>query len=121
MSDQTQPKGAAHLSDADFVATLKQAGDQPVFVDFYAEWCGPCKLAAPIIDKLADEYRGKAVLAKVDVDAHNDLAKQFGVMSIPTVIVFKRQGEESKEVNRLIGFQGEPKYREMLDKALSAG
>lgn len=113
----TAVTGAPHWNAADFPAKLKQAGDLPVIVDFYAEWCGPCKLAAPIIDKLATEYKDKAVIAKVDTDENNDLAAQYGVMSIPTVIVFKKQGEEMVEIDRKIGFPGEPGYRQMIEKA----
>lgn len=113
MSDQTKQTGAVHLSDAAFQTTLDKAGDQPVFVDFYADWCGPCKLAAPIVDKLADEYQGKVVIAKLNVDDNPESAKMFGVMSIPTVIVFKN----GAEVDRKIGFPGEQGYREMIGKA----
>lgn len=118
MSDQTKPTGAVHLSDADFASTLKSAGDKPVFVDFFAEWCGPCKLAAPIVDKLAGEYAGQAVITKLNVDENPDSTRQYGVMSIPTVVVFKNVNGEMKEVDRKIGFPGEAGYREMLDKQI---
>lgn len=114
MSDSN---GAKHLSSQDFQATLDQAAkdNQPVFVDFYADWCGPCQMAAPIVDKLAGEYAGKAVVAKVNVDENNDISGEHGVMSIPTVIIFKN----GEEVDRKIGFPGEDGYREMLDQAIS--
>ena len=117
MSDKatTQPKGAIHLSDEDFQKALDTAG-MPVLVDFYAEWCGPCKLAAPIIEKLADEYRGKVLMAKLDVDENSATAQKYGVMSIPTVIIFKKDGDQVKEVDRKIGFPGEAGYRQMIDK-----
>lgn len=116
---QTQkPAGAIHLTTDDFEKTLAEAGDKPVFVDFYAEWCGPCKLAGPVVDKLAVEYADKVVVAKVDTDENNELARQFGVMSIPTTILFKRDGDQAKEIDRKIGFPGEQVYRQMLDKAL---
>jgi thioredoxin 1 len=114
------PTGALHWSSAEFDAKLKEAGDKPVIVDFYAEWCGPCKLAAPIIDKLSTEYATKAVIAKVDTDENNDLAAKYGVMSIPTVVVFKKQGDAMVEVDRKIGFPGEPGYRQMIDKVVGA-
>lgn len=112
MSDTNQ--GAAHLNQDTFAKTLADAGDQPVMVDFYAEWCGPCKMAAPVIEELATEYVGKAVIAKVDVDAENKLAQDHRVMSIPTVIVFKN----GEEVERMTGFAGKDGYVKMITKAL---
>jgi thioredoxin 1 len=117
MSDTTQ-KGARHLTAEDFQTTVddaKKAGI-PVFVDFYADWCGPCQIAAPVVDKLAGEYDGKAIIAKLNVDDHNSIAGQYGVMSIPTVIVIN----DGEEVDRKIGFPGEAGYREMLDKVVKA-
>ncbi len=108
--------GATHLTDANFEDTIKKA-DMPVFVDFFAEWCGPCKLAAPIVEKLAGEYDGKVLIAKLDVDDSHDTAAKFGVMSIPTVIMFKTVDGEIQEVSRKVGFPGEAGYRQMLTKA----
>ena len=82
-------------------------------VDFWAEWCGPCKMAAPVIDGLADEYAGKVTVAKLDVDAEPEIAQKFGVMSIPTVILFKDGGELSRQV----GFAGKQGYLDLLKKA----
>ncbi len=109
-------KGAPHISDADFQKTL-DGSSSPILVDFFAEWCGPCKLAAPIIDKLSDEFQGKMTIVKLDVDANPETAKKYGVMSIPTVLVFKKEGNEVKEVDRKIGFPGEEGYRQMISKA----
>lgn len=114
MNDQSKNGGAPHLTSDDFDKTLADAGEMPVLVDFYADWCGPCQLAAPVIEKLADEYKGKAVVAKVDVDANNELAQKFGVMSIPTVILFHKGEVKDKQ----IGFSGEQMYTGMLDKVL---
>ena len=86
----TQTKGAPHLTDADFEKTLDTAG-MPIFVDFYATWCGPCKQAAPIIEKLAEEYKGKVLIAKMDVDEQPQAAQKHGVMAIPTCIIFRWQ------------------------------
>lgn len=113
MSDDKQ-NGAPHLSAADFKNTLNNAGGLPVLVDFYADWCGPCKMAAPIIDKLAGEYKGKMIIAKLNADENNQVSAEHGVMSIPTVIVF--QGDE--EVDRQIGFPGEDGYRQLIEKHL---
>lgn len=108
---------AQHLTDDDFQKTIDEAG-MPVFVDFYAEWCGPCKLAAPVVDKLADEYQGKILIVKVDTDANQKVSQQFGIMSIPTTVLLKKDGEETKELDRKIGFPGEQAYRQLLDKIL---
>lgn len=114
MSDAVM--GASHLDLSNFDSTLKEAGDKPVLVDFYADWCGPCKMAAPIIEAMVDEYEGKAVITKVDVDENNELASKFGVMSIPTVIVFKH----GKEVKRQTGFAGKQGYVALLESAMAA-
>jgi thioredoxin 1 len=119
MTDTTQtsaPAGAVHLSMDDFDQTVASAGT-PVFVDFYAEWCGPCKMAAPIVDKLSEEYKGRVLIAKLDVDENRELAQKYGVMSIPTVLVFKQDGDKIVELDRKVGFPGEAGYRQMLDKA----
>lgn len=113
-----QHKGATHLTDATLTDVLKKT-DQPVMVDFFAQWCGPCQMAAPIIDKLADEFAGKVLIAKVDVDENQASAQQFGVMSIPTVIVLRKTGQDEVEVvSRQVGFPGEEGYRTMLATAL---
>lgn len=104
---------AAHISDDQFDEQVLKS-DIPVIVDFYAEWCGPCKAAAPIIDRLADEFAGKVKIVKVDVDQSNK-SGNFGVMSIPTVIAFKA----GAEADRQIGFGGEEKYREMINKVIT--
>lgn len=110
-------KGVAHLTSDNFKKTLDGAGDKPVLVDFYAEWCGPCKMAAPIIEELGGEYKGKAVIAKVNVDEQNPLAAQYGVMSIPTVIVYVK----GEEVDRQIGFAGKAGYVKMIEEAMPEG
>jgi thioredoxin 1 len=107
---------AAHLTADTFKTTLAEAGDKVVFVDFYAEWCGPCKMAAPIIEGLVEEYKDTAVIAKVDVEEERELAQQYGVLSIPTVIVLKN----GAEVGRTVGFAGKQGYTQVLDKALAA-
>lgn len=106
----------AHVTDDQFDAQVLQS-DIPVIVDFYADWCGPCKMAAPILDKLSDEFAGKVKIMKLDVDA-SSLAPKYGVMSIPTMIVFK-DGKEVQEL-RLIGFGGEQKYRDLIDTVIAS-
>ncbi|MFZ5376159.1 MAG: thioredoxin [Patescibacteria group bacterium] len=119
MSDQNQnAQGAVHLNDENFQKTLDES-TTPVMVDFFAEWCGPCKMAGPVIDSLAKEYQGKVLIAKVDVDTSGQTAMQYRVMSIPTVLVFKKVDGEMKVVNSQIGFPGEDGYRRMIEAALN--
>lgn len=110
MSDQN---GAKHL-DTEQLEELLDEAETPIMVDFYADWCGPCKMAAPIIDKLADEFKGQMEIVKVNVDENNTAAQENGVMSIPTVIVFI----DGEEVDRQIGFPGEDGYRQLIEKHL---
>lgn len=104
---------AKHFSDADFEEQVLK-NKLPVLVDFYAEWCGPCRLAAPIIDELSGTYEGKVSIGKVDVDASVATASKFGVQSIPTVIMFV----DGKEVERKVGFGGRGGYEEMIRKVI---
>lgn len=75
------------LTDETFGATI--GGDKPVLVDFWAPWCGPCKMLGPVIEQIANEYAGKAVICKLDTDEHRQAAIQFSISAIPTVILFK--------------------------------
>ncbi len=86
--------------------------DIPVLVDFWASWCGPCKMLAPIIEELAKEYEGKVKVGKVNVDDEAELSLRFNILSIPTVILFK----EGKEVNRLVGFSMKEDFEEMINE-----
>ena len=90
-----------HLSTATFDETINGAS-APVLVDFWAEWCGPCKMIAPILEELATEQAGKLQIAKLNVDEHPDIARRFEVMSIPTLILFK----DGAPAQRLVGAKG---------------
>jgi thioredoxin 1 len=89
------------LSDATFDEEV-QSASEPIIVDFWAEWCGPCKMIAPILDEIATEQSGKLKVAKLNVDDNPDIARRFDVMSIPTLIVFQ-DGQPKK---RLVGAKG---------------
>ncbi len=105
---------APHFTAKDFDEKVLKS-DKPALIDFYAEWCGPCQMAAPIIDKLADEYKEKMIIGKVDVDKNQELAQKYQVMSIPTMILFKDGKEEDKKV----GFPGEAGVKELISKVVS--
>ena len=102
-----------HFSAVDFEDEVLK-NEKPVLVDFWATWCGPCRMIAPIIDQLANEYDGRAVVGKVDVDEEPELARRYGVMSIPTLVVIKN----GEVVNKVIGAVPKPKLAAMLDEAL---
>ncbi len=99
------------LTTETFDTTLSGT-DQPVLVDFWAEWCGPCKMMSPILDQLATEQAGRATIAKVDIDAFPDLQARFGIRAIPTLIVFKN----GQPVNTITGV----KSKGFLEAALAA-
>lgn len=89
-----------HVSDASFDADVLNS-DIPVLVDFWAEWCGPCKMIAPVLDEIATEYAGKLKVCKVDVDANPDIPPKFGIRGIPTLILFKGGSAEATKVGAL--------------------
>jgi thioredoxin 1 len=104
-----------HVSDDAFEKTVL-GSSVPVLVDFWAPWCGPCKMIAPSVEELAKEYDGKALIAKVNTDDHPLWASRFGIMGIPTLIVFKG----GKEVDRVVGAVRKDVLKGKLEKALTA-
>ena len=102
------------LTTESFQGTVLDS-DRPVLVDFWAEWCGPCKMIAPILDQIAEEQAGKIKIAKLNVDDNPDIARRFDVMSIPTLIVF----QDGQPVKRLVGAKGKGQLLEELSDVLT--
>jgi len=103
-----------HVTDADFEKTVL-GSSLPVMVDFWAPWCGPCKMIAPSVEELATEYDGQAVVAKVNTDEDAQWASRFGIMGIPTLIFFK----DGKEVGRVVGAARKDVLKSKLEAAMA--
>ena len=101
-----------HFSKEGFEKARVQGG--VMVVDFWASWCGPCKMLAPVIDKLSEHYEGRVIVGKVDVDDNPELAREFGIMSIPTVVILK----DGVEVERKVGVMPLEAFTQAIDKLL---
>lgn len=104
---------ALEITDSTF-ENLVLKSNKPVMVDFWAEWCGPCRMVGPIVEQISDEYKGRAVVGKVDVDNNQKYASEYGVRNIPTVLLFKN----GEIVGRQVGVAPKSKYTEALDSIL---
>ena len=101
------------FNDSTFDLEVLQS-KQPVLVDFWAEWCGPCKALGPVIDELASEYQGRAKIGKVDTDSNREVSVRFSVSSIPTVILF----DKGQILHKFVGLRGKKDFQQALDKVV---
>jgi thioredoxin 1 len=107
-----RPSTPRHIASAEEFDSVVLKADKPVLVDFYADWCGPCRMLAPTIEKLAKQYEGRVVVCKVNVDHLGQVAGRYGIQGIPAVLIF----DKGKEVQRLVGLQSAGAYTKVLDK-----
>jgi len=101
------------VSDSDFDQIVLQS-KTPVLVDFWAAWCGPCRMVAPVVEELAGEYAGKITMAKLNVDENPKTASQYGIMSIPTLLIFKK----GAPVSNIVGFRPKAELKKTIDAVL---
>lgn len=101
------------FSDANFKSAVLEA-DKPVLVDFWAAWCGPCKMIAPVVDDIANEFSGKVAVGKLNVDENNATAGEYGIMSIPTLLLFK----DGQEVKRIVGYKTKNELAGIINSVL---
>ncbi len=101
------------VNDSNFSTEVLEA-DGPVLVDFWAEWCGPCKMVAPILDKLAGEFAGRIKITKLNVDENRQTAGKYSIMSIPTLVIFKK----GQIKDQIMGALPEPKLRQRIEEVL---
>jgi len=109
----TISENVIHLNDGNFEEEIKNA-QKPLLIDFWAPWCGPCKTIGPIIEELAETYKGRAIIAKINVDENQKAAMTYGVRSIPTLVLFK----DGKIVDTIIGLVPKERLEEFINKAL---
>jgi len=102
------------VTDANFDAEVL-GSDQPVLLDFWAEWCPPCKMLSPVVDSIAEDYKGRVKVGKVDTDSNRATTMRFGIQNIPTVLVFRK----GQLANRLQGFKAKREYSAVLDSLLA--
>jgi len=106
--------GVTKVSDTKTWETDVIQSSLPVFVDFWAEWCGPCRMVSPVVEELASEYEGKVNFVKVNVDEANELASKYNVFSIPTLAIINK----GQVVSQQVGAASKESYKNMIDKAL---
>jgi thioredoxin 1 len=104
---------ALELTDSNFEEIVLKS-DKPVLVDFWAEWCGPCRMVGPVIDELSEDFEGKAIIGKLDVDSNQISAAKYGVRSIPTVLLFK----DGEMISRQVGVAPKQTYEDVINSAI---
>ena len=108
MSDKT-----VHFTDDSFASDVLESG-KPVLVDFWAEWCGPCRALGPVLDQLAETFDGSVTIGKLNVDEHPAAEQRYGITSIPTILIFK----DGQVVNQIVGVRSKKDYEEILNETL---
>jgi thioredoxin 1 len=111
--NKTTSQTLLHLSETDFERVVLRS-ELVTVVDFYADWCGPCRLVGPVIEGLSSSYEGKVRFAKVDVDSNQQLAARYGIQGIPTVVIFR----DGKVADRIVGAAPAQVYRQRIDRIL---
>ena len=104
---------ALEITDSNFEELVLKS-DKPVMVDFWAEWCGPCRMVGPIMDEISIDFEGKAIVGKLNVDSNQEFAAKYGVRNIPTVLVFK----DGEVVGKQVGVAPKAKYAEAINSAM---